>query len=135
MARKSARRSWGSGSLTWLTTTRVRLRVRVDGDVHSKTVRVTHRDHGGRRRAEAALEAYKAEIEHRPPALPAPRPERTLRSLMADYNASRAWTGKSRGTLKSYENIAKREPDLLADKALGQLTADDFDDLCDGCAS
>ena len=93
---KPARRSWGSGSLTWLTSTRVRLRVRVDGDVHSKTVRVTHRDHGGRRQAEAALEAYRAEIEHRPSAMPAPRSDWTLRSLMADYIASRARTGKSR---------------------------------------
>ncbi len=67
--------------------------------------------------------------------MPAPRSDWTLRSLMADYIASRARTGKSRGTLESCENIAKREPDLLADKALGQPTADDFDDLIDGCAS
>ena len=57
-----AKRANGDGSITWLSTTKVLLRVTVEGNQRSKTVMVKHQKHGGKGEAEAALEAFKVEV-------------------------------------------------------------------------
>lgn len=124
MPRKPAR-AYGSGSVTWLSPTRVKIRVRVSGKARSKTIRVTHRDHGGRGEADAALEAFVNEV-----GTEAPVPEEsalTLGTLMDAYVADRARVGKARSTVESYENTRRRLSNTLANTPVDQLNPQDLD--------
>jgi integrase len=125
VAKKSARRIYGTGSVVWLSPTKVKLRVRTDGAVRSTTVRVAHRDHGGRGEAEAALEEFRVAGEAAPAALPAAT--WTLKELMERYVADRARVGKAKSTLESYENVTRRLTDDIAVNGLDVLAPDDLD--------
>jgi hypothetical protein len=61
----SAKRTYGTGGITWLGPRRARLRVRVPGETgqRTKVVHVAQRDRGGRGEAAAALETFAREVE------------------------------------------------------------------------
>ena len=109
--------------MTWLAPNRAKLRVRIDGATRSKTVRIKHRDHGGRGEAEAALRAFEAELE----TVENQGTTWTVTTLLDDYRASRARIGKAQTTLESYEHVAKRLTPELSARKLDELTPDDLD--------
>ena len=61
---KLSRREYGTGSITWLSPRRARLRIRVPGETgqRTKVVRVAPKDKGGIGEAEAELERFVAEL-------------------------------------------------------------------------
>lgn len=125
MPKKPGRRGWGAGSITWLTPSKVLLRISTDEGVKSKTVRVAHRDHGGRGEADAALAAFAASLEDEKVA---PSSE-TLGTVLAYYVEHCERIGRRRGTVETYQDIAKRIPAELSGRPIDTLTADDFDQL------
>ncbi|MGO8826907.1 MAG: hypothetical protein ACLQU9_16955, partial [Acidimicrobiales bacterium] len=106
-----------------MSTTKVLLRVTVEGSQRSKTVIVKHQKHGGKGEAEAALEAFKVEVR-----TPAPtKSEWTLRALVEDYATSRERIGKARSTVESYRFVGRRLTDDFGSKTLDEITPDDVD--------
>ena len=61
---KPSRREYGTGSITWLSPRRARLRIRVPGETgqRTKVVRVAPKDKGGIGEAKAELERFVAEL-------------------------------------------------------------------------
>lgn len=128
MPRKPARRLYGSGAVTWVTSSKVKLRVRVDGVTHSKTVDVSHRDHGGRGEADGVLAAFKAEVASGVAVVPVVRSLHTLGEVLSSY--IELCQGSTRpGTIESYENAAKRVPEDLKAKEVRDVSAHDLDSL------
>jgi hypothetical protein len=128
MPKRPGRRTWGSGSITWLSPSRARLRVRgEDGTRHSKTVRVVHRDHGGRGQAEAALDALLDEIEvgSSSGVRVARRPFAEVFSAYIDI----CRTNAKAGTIESYEHILRRLPEPLKAMHVEEITAHYLDSL------
>ena len=128
MPRRPGRRTWGSGSITWLTPSRARLRGRgEDGTRHSKTIRVHHRDHGGRGEAEAALDAFLEEVAtgHGAEAVV---PRRTLSEVFSAYLEICRANAKA-GTIESYEHVHKRLPAPMKAMDVAAITAHDLDAL------
>ena len=128
LPKSPSRREWGTGSVAWLTPTKVKLRIRLeDGARASKTVRVAHRDQGGRGTAKEALEAFQREVAERSVVAPTRQATWTLRELMDAYIADRARVGKARSTLESYRMVARRLTNEIALTAIDQLRPDEFD--------
>jgi integrase len=124
-----ARRSPRTGSITWFKPpTKVLLRIVDDHGKHrSKTVKVSHKERGGRGEANDALEVFKGEV-----AAERERDDtRTLRTLLAAYTESRQRIRRRQGTVEQYENCAKRLDDKVGNKPLDEVTAKDLDDFYD----
>src|ERR1035441_10440115 len=119
----SAKRTYGTGGITWLGPRRARLRVRLPSEPgqRTKVVHVAQRDRGGRGEAVAALETFAREVE-----LECNRTEpvvRTLGELMDDYVEHCRRTGKRQGTIESYGMTTKRLTPALKTKPIDKLTA------------
>ncbi len=128
MARDSGtRREWGSGSITWTgpSTARLRVSVEIDGQRvrRTKTVHVSHRNHGGRGEAAEALREFVAECQS-----PTDQRSPTVDQLMADYIAHCERIGRTPTTLDSYRMVRTRlRP--IGDVKVRDLTARHLDDL------
>ena len=126
----ASRREYGTGSIVWKSNTKVLLRAPritdADGTVRhpSKTVRVSHRDHGGRSQANDQLTKFMAEVSGDPPIA---ETTMTLRQVMDDYVADRARVGKARSTLETYEQVGKRLTDAVGGVPIDQLSPLDVD--------
>ena len=94
---------YGSGGVSWITSSKVKLRVRVEGISRSKTVTVSHRDHGGRGEAENALAAFIEEVATDAAAVvPATsQPVPTLGEALSSYIELSAGSTRP-GTIESY---------------------------------
>ena len=86
------RRANREGGITWLSRSKVLLRVSVDGRQRSKTVKVADKEHGGRGEADAALKEFREELESEKNA--PPKSSWTLRTLLEDYAESRAGSAR-----------------------------------------
>ena len=136
MPNKPPRREWGSGSITWITPTKAKLRIRHgDGSRRSRTIRTVNKNQGGRSEAKKALEAFEAEVASSALVQPVDPATWTLRELMDAYVTDRARVGKARSTLESYRMVAKRLNNELAVTPIDQVTPDDFDRLYGELAS
>ena len=91
--------------------------------MRSKTVRTANRDHGGRGQAEDALAEFSAKLEDEDDA---PASE-TLQSVMAYYIDHVTRLGKRRGTIETYQMVAKGIPDDLGTRPVETVTPDDLD--------
>lgn len=139
----SPKREYGTGSIKWLPGDRkVRLRVwvKIDGvDVRrSKTVKVSHRDHGGRGEATEALAAFVAELERE--ANRTPLSERTMGEALTAYVTDRIRLERAQKTIDTYEDAIARLPEDLRAKRLVDVMSEDLDDAygtmkADGMAS
>jgi integrase len=123
MPKKPTRREWGSGSITWMGPSKALLRISTSSGVRSKTVRTAHRDHGGRGQAEEALAKFEAELiaQEDSPA------GETLESVLTYYIGHVTRLGKTRGTVETYEAVAKRLPDDLKTRPIELVGPDDLD--------
>jgi integrase len=125
----TARREYGTGSITWLSSRRARLRVRVNGESgqRSKVVRVGHRDHGGRGEAAAELENFARAIQSEK--VQSENQVRTVGEVLTAYIEHCRRIGRRQGTIESYEMVAKRITAELKAKPIDALTGHDFDDF------
>ena len=126
MPRKPGRRAWGSGGITWITMTKVRLAVRVtDQDgvrrAKTKTVQVSRRDQGGRGEARVELEKFIEELSR-----PGPKDSPTVLALLTEYRQHCQRIGRSQSTIESYEYVEKRLGDFGKMRA-AEVTTHDVD--------
>lgn len=120
-----AKREYGTGSVQWITTTKARLRVRVGGVRRSKVVSLSHRDHGGRGEATAALSAFRSEVAAE---LRAPKGDRTLGEVVDRYMAHLERLGSSPSTIAVHRNVRRQLGDR-AERRLADLSPDELDDF------
>lgn len=119
------KRQYGTGSITWLTTTKARLRIRLkDGSRRTKVATFSHRDHGGRGQATEALALFLAEAE----AELEPRTTQTLGEAMDAYVVMLRRIGRSPSTARLYESVRKGLTSELAATVTADLTADALND-------
>lgn len=108
-----ARREYGTGGISWLGPSKVRLRVWASSDDRrTKVVRLSrHRDHGGRGEAAEALDVFATEVAE------SMRPAgavHTLGEALEVYVADRERLGRAVKTIHSYEDTIRRiSTDLL----------------------
>ncbi len=119
-------RQYGTGSVSWLSPTKARLRIRVGGERRTKMMTVSHRDRGGRGEANEALQVMIAEAEAEKRA---PRGSHTLGETMDAYVGHLRRIGRSPSTVELYGNVRKQIPADLATLPLSELTAADLDGL------
>lgn len=123
--RKPPRRRWRSGSITWLTPSKVVLRVRTSNGVRSKTVTLAHRrDQGGRGDAEEALAAFAEEVR----APVRANANWTLNDAFDAYVDDAERLGRRGGTLTSYRQVKDRLGDY-GQIPISDLTSLDLDRL------
>jgi hypothetical protein len=130
----ATRREWGTGGISWVTPTKIRLRVWApteDGGRRRRTkvVRgVPDRDRGGRGVAKVALEQFMAEVAQ--PAVPElPRSTVTVSEMLKGYLAHCTRIGRTQSTVESYENATKRVTPELGAMPLAKLTGTDLNAL------
>ena len=125
----TARREYGTGSITWLSSRRARLRVRVDGasGQRSRVVRVSHRDHAGKGEAATELEKFVLAIESEQ--AQTKNQVRTVGEVLTAYIEHCRRIGRRQGTVEIYEMVAKRITTGIKAKAIDTLTGHDFDEF------
>lgn len=123
MPKKPTRRQHGTGSITWLDPGKALLRVRTDAGVRSKTIRTTHRDHGGRGEAAEALTALQASLEAE-----SRRPDQhTLAETFDEYLKDLKRRERRGGTTTSYAQIKNRLTPELAATPIGAIGPRDLE--------
>jgi integrase len=133
----TTKREYGSGGVSWLKGSNYRalLRVRVEmpeGTIRrSKTVKVRHKDHGGRGDALAELEKFRTELATSAAVTPSSGP--SLAKLLTEY-ANHCRTRNAASTVQSYIYAAKRIPGELGSRPLTTITSKDLDTLYDDLA-
>ena len=121
------RRSRGTGGITWLDSSRARLRVRVDGKERTRVVQTQHKAHGGRGDAAEALEKFIAGIDRERAADGRPGAHTTVRELMEKYTEHCTRIGRRPTTVENYEMTTKRLTSMLASMPLVDVTPHDLD--------
>jgi site-specific recombinase XerD len=101
----------------------------VDGESgqRSRVVRVAHRDHGGRGEAATELENFVCEIQSEQ--FRAENQVRTVGEVITSYIEHCRRIGRRRGTVESYEMVAKRITTEMKAKPIDTLTGRDFDEF------
>jgi len=123
------RREYGTGGISWIGATKVRLRIWVptaDGRRReTKVVRVPDREHGGRGAAKAELEKFIAEVAERS-STPVPSTV-TVAEMLDAYLIHCKRIGRTQSTIESYGHAAARLPKTLEAMPLTTLKAHDLD--------
>jgi integrase len=125
---KPSRREYGTGSITWLSPRRARLRIRVPGETgqRTKVVRVAPKDKGGIGEAKAELERFVAELAV---GTPTERTTVTVSEMLEAYLAHCKRVGRTQSTIESYGYSTTRVPAALGSLPLTQLTSHHLDTL------
>src|ERR1700685_1894653 len=125
---KLSRREYGTGSITWLSPRRARLRIRVPGETgqRTKVVRVAPKDKGGIGESKAELERLVAELAV---GTPTERKTGTVGELLEASLAHCKRVGRTQSTIESYEYATTRVPAALGSLPLSQLTSHHLDTL------
>jgi integrase len=125
---KPSRREYGTGSITWLSPRRARLRIRVPGETgqRTKVVRVAPKDKGGIGEAKAELERFVAELAV---GTPTERTTVTVSEMLQAYLAHCKRVGRTQSTIESYQYSMTRVPTALGSLPLTQLTSHHLDTL------
>lgn len=122
------KREYGSGGITWITKTKVRLSVRHDGARRTKTVTVVHRDRGGRSAAAGELERFAEELQAE--GTRSTGQGLTVAELLEEFVAHTERIGRTQGTVETYVNVFKtRVTPRLRAIHVESLTALDLDEL------
>jgi len=123
------RREYGTGGISWVGATKVRLRIWVptaDGRRReTKVVRVPDREHGGRGAAKVELEKFIAEVAERSSA--AVTPTVTVAEMLEAYLVHCKRIGRTQSTIESYGHAAARLPTTLGAMPLTMLKPRDLD--------
>src|SRR5664280_2348597 len=127
--RVAPRREYGTGGISWIGATRVRLRIWVptaDGRRRAtKVVRVPDREHGGRGAAKAELEKFIAEVAERS-STQVPSTV-TVAELLDAYLLHCKRIGRTQSTIESYGHAAARLPTALGAMPLTMLHPHDLE--------
>ena len=101
--REAPRREYGTGGISWIGATKVRLRIWVptaDGRRReTRVVRVPDREHGGRGAAKAELEKFIAEVAER--SFAAVTPTVTVAEMLEAYLVHCKRIGRTQSTIES----------------------------------
>lgn len=128
-ASKVGRREHGAGSIQWLDSRRVRLRIRDgEGRQRSRVVRLAKdKDHGGRGEAVEAVETFLADIVAESETAPDQSP--TVAELFVAYIAHCERIGRSKSTTEAYEQIAKRFTEPIGSMRIAELKSSAIDEF------
>ena len=106
---KPSRREYGTGSITWLSPRRARLRIRVPGETgqRTKVVRVAPKDKGGIGEAKAELERFVAELAV---GTPTERTTVTVSEMLEAYLVHCKRVGRTQSTIESLRILRHTRP-------------------------
>ena len=125
----AARREYGTGGISWIGATKVRLRIWVptaDGRRReTRVVRVPDREHGGRGAAKVELEKFIAEVTER--SSKEVTPTVTVAEMLEAYLVHCKRIGRTQSTIETYGHAVARLPETIGALELAKLTPRDLD--------